>query len=122
MPKVLGTPAASDLVAVTDVASPQTAGDTLCQQRYRSYRAADNSYQPFDGGPRRPCELASPQASVTTAQPAITQATVADNNTGERVSLCSAKYSSYNAADGTYQPFGGGSRKPCVSAVSVASN
>lgn len=26
-----------------------------CMQRYRSYRPADNTYQPFDGGPRRQC-------------------------------------------------------------------
>jgi hypothetical protein len=28
-----------------------------CLQRYRSYRAADNSYQPYGGGPRQQCEL-----------------------------------------------------------------
>jgi hypothetical protein len=27
-----------------------------CLARYRSYRAEDNSYQPFDGGPRRACQ------------------------------------------------------------------
>jgi hypothetical protein len=27
-----------------------------CMSRYRSYRPEDNSYQPFDGGPRRQCE------------------------------------------------------------------
>ena len=26
-----------------------------CSERYRSYRPEDNSYQPFDGGPRRQC-------------------------------------------------------------------
>jgi hypothetical protein len=26
-----------------------------CFERYRSYRPEDNSYQPFDGGPRRQC-------------------------------------------------------------------
>jgi hypothetical protein len=26
-----------------------------CFSRYRSYRPEDNTYQPFDGGPRRPC-------------------------------------------------------------------
>jgi len=26
-----------------------------CSKRYRSYRPEDNSYQPFDGGPRRKC-------------------------------------------------------------------
>jgi hypothetical protein len=27
-----------------------------CFSRYRSYRAEDNTYQPFSGGPRRQCE------------------------------------------------------------------
>jgi hypothetical protein len=27
-----------------------------CLARYRSYRIEDNSYQPFDGGPRRACQ------------------------------------------------------------------
>jgi len=27
-----------------------------CLGRYRSYRVEDNSYQPFDGGPRRACQ------------------------------------------------------------------
>lgn len=27
-----------------------------CFSRYRSYRPADNSYQPYSGGPRRQCE------------------------------------------------------------------
>jgi len=28
----------------------------FCYARYRSYRVEDNSYQPFDGGPRRQCQ------------------------------------------------------------------
>lgn len=30
-----------------------------CMERYRSYSPADNTYQPYGGGPRQPCELAS---------------------------------------------------------------
>lgn len=29
--------------------------EAWCHERYRSYRTEDNSYQPFDGGPRRAC-------------------------------------------------------------------
>lgn len=29
--------------------------NSRCSKRYRSYRPEDNTYQPFDGGPRRPC-------------------------------------------------------------------
>jgi hypothetical protein len=30
-----------------------------CMERYRSYRSSDNTYQPYGGGPRQPCQLAS---------------------------------------------------------------
>ena len=30
-----------------------------CSERYRSYDPSDDSYQPFGGGPRRQCQLAS---------------------------------------------------------------
>lgn len=40
--------------------APNTAlsGDHIqsCMDRYRSYRPEDNTYQPYDGGPRRQCE------------------------------------------------------------------
>ncbi|MDZ7874536.1 MAG: BA14K family protein [Rhizobium sp.] len=28
-----------------------------CMERYRSYRPSDNTYQPYGGGPRQPCQL-----------------------------------------------------------------
>jgi hypothetical protein len=36
-----------------------------CSARYHSYRADDNSYQPFDGGPRRPCIAPAGTGSLT---------------------------------------------------------
>ncbi|RRH95965.1 BA14K family protein [Mesorhizobium tamadayense] len=37
---------------------PQFSGDHIdyCFSRYQSYRPEDNTYQPYDGGPRRQCE------------------------------------------------------------------
>ncbi|WP_082980390.1 BA14K family protein [Mesorhizobium sp. WSM3873] len=37
---------------------PQMSGDHIdsCFSRYRSYDPQDNTYQPYDGGPRRQCE------------------------------------------------------------------
>ncbi|TIS45950.1 BA14K family protein [Mesorhizobium sp.] len=37
---------------------PQMSGDHIdyCFSRYRSYNPQDNTYQPYDGGPRRQCE------------------------------------------------------------------
>lgn len=46
--------------SVASVGAPpvvDTAQAESCFARYRSYRIEDNSYQPYDGGPRRPCEL-----------------------------------------------------------------
>jgi hypothetical protein len=44
-------------VAYEDSVNPYADGDHVqsCFDRYRSYRPEDNSYQPFDGGPRRQC-------------------------------------------------------------------
>lgn len=35
--------------------APVGSHEEWCYARYRSYRVDDNSYQPFDGGPRRAC-------------------------------------------------------------------
>lgn len=37
------------------VAHADTAHAQACSERYRSYRASDNTYQPYGGGPRRQC-------------------------------------------------------------------
>lgn len=57
-------PVAEDDPPVVDQASLESAPDIdsdseehirSCFARYRSYRPEDNTYQPFDGGPRRQC-------------------------------------------------------------------
>lgn len=53
-----------------------------CSARYRSYRAEDNSYQPYDGSTRRSCVAPGSNAAALTgpqtadAGPAVTQASV----------------------------------------------
>lgn len=42
-------------VGVTEVTEEMESHIRECSTRYRSYRPADNSYQPYDGGPRRQC-------------------------------------------------------------------
>ena len=44
-------------VIYEDASNTALSGDHIqsCMSRYRSYRPEDNSYQPFDGGPRRQC-------------------------------------------------------------------
>ena len=47
---------ASEIQQTVEVGSaPIGAHEAWCHERYRSYRTEDNSYQPFDGGPRRAC-------------------------------------------------------------------
>ncbi|GAA3083152.1 hypothetical protein GCM10010520_32420 [Rhizobium viscosum] len=81
---------------------------SLCQQRYRSYNVADNTYQPFDGGPRKPCVIEDRELSV--GLPA------ADTSPNPHISWCAARYISYRALDNTYQPFTG-PRRQCVSPI-----
>jgi hypothetical protein len=83
----------------------------LCKQRYKSYRADDNSYQPLNGGPRRQCEVGS------TARPSQPSNTVADNAIQGHEAWCQSRYSSYNPDDGSYQPLSGGKRRICASPV-----
>jgi hypothetical protein len=83
----------------------------LCRQRYKSYRADDNSYQPLNGGPRRQCEA----GSTTVARPSQPSNTVADNAIQGHQAWCQSHYSSYNPGDDSYQPLSGGKRRPCAS-------
>lgn len=81
---------------------------SLCQQRYRSYTVADNSYQPFDGGPRKPC--VTEHGSLSAELPA------ASDSPDPHISWCAGRYNSYRASDNTYQPMSG-PRRQCVSPV-----
>jgi hypothetical protein len=104
----------------------------LCAARYKSFRAADCTYQPYGGGPRSLCEL-SPQSADArrqTSEPATDPrseaqpARVAEGTEDEsrtpapaggqcNIDLCAATYASFHASDCTYQPYGGGPRQIC---------
>jgi hypothetical protein len=98
-----------------DDARPKTAdvavGGDLCKQRYKSYRASDNTYQPLSGGPRRQCDM----GITAVAKPDRPANTVAENGTKDHGAWCQSRYSSYDPTDDTYQPLGGGNRKLCTS-------
>jgi penicillin-binding protein 1A len=101
-----------------------------CARAYSSFRASDCTYQPY-GGARRLCEKGAPRTAAATPvepsrpspqpassseqtpqpQPASDEPTRAAPRCN--VSACSSFYSSFNASDCTYQPFGGGSRRLC---------
>jgi hypothetical protein len=111
-----------------------------CSNRYRSYRADDNSYRPY-GGARRPCQ--SPYFNVATADfsadaaansndlraadedrqrieeasPETEQASYqempSDYADSNHIQSCLERYRSYRPEDNSYQPFDGGPRRQC---------
>lgn len=110
----------------TDIQQPATAAAepnlaSACQARYRSYRESDNTYQPFNGGPRRQCELTAQSANVGMTVN-DTSSTVAQNPEQDHATWCEARYSSYRIADDTYQPLGGGERRRCASPMIAGAN
>jgi hypothetical protein len=108
--------------AFAETAAAGVSDNSLCQQRYRSYRASDNTYQPYTGGPRRVCELGSKATTATAAQETKVSSAVASSSLSDHQAWCQARYSSYNPLDDSYQPFGGGSRRTCASPNAVAFN
>ena len=105
----------------------------LCAATYASFHAADCTYQPHGGGPRRICELsarsadARPQTLAATDRrseakdmPDAERATEVPKSTTPartgaqcNVDRCAATYASFHAADCTYQPYEGGPRRIC---------
>ena len=120
--------------AMTDPANAEALAAHIewCAQRYRSYRPRDNSYTPYSGG-RSVCVspfskgiargVSAPPApgdGFTENEAVVQQASVgvAGNNpaydTGH-LDYCFSRYRSYDPADNTYQPYGGGPRRQCIS-------
>jgi hypothetical protein len=119
---------------LTDLRPRAQCNVALCAAKYGSFRAADCTYQPHGGGPRTLCEPstrseeAAPQVPRAAIDPRSeakhTQisespdevpksATPARGGAQCNVALCATTYSSFHAADCTYQPHGGGPRRIC---------
>lgn len=97
-----------------------------CMDRYRSYRAEDNTYAPYSGG-RRECQSPYPpdgsvlEASAVpggSAEYAVSDAVDTYRNgvalADDHVRACMSRYQSYRPDDNTYQPYGGGPRRQCM--------
>jgi hypothetical protein len=84
-----------------------------CSERYKSYRAADNTYQPYSGT-RRQCEppFTSSLHNTVTANASQHVSNTAWNNYTDdnHVQWCFARYRSYNPDDNTYRAFSGETR------------
>lgn len=122
------TAAISAAPAVLSSAGGNPAHRQWCADRYRSYRADDNSYTSYSGI-RRQC--ASPHSKATTARdstttgPAMQMANAVVEDTDyiaevgpnaanwEHAERCMSRYRSYRPEDNSYQPYGGGPRQQC---------
>ena len=104
-------------------AAPPACNVAVCAAAYRSFTAADCTYQPGDG-PRRLCTKGAPPAAPVAAVPPspapISPATTATAPAAEaralacNVAACSRSYPrSFNAADCTFKP-AEGPRKVCA--------
>ena len=120
--------------ALTDSRPRMQCNVDLCAATYRSFHAADCTYQPYGGGPRSFCEpttrsadglpQTSPAATDPRTEAANTRiavrpeegpmsATPARAGPQCNINACAATYRSFHAADCTYQPYGGGPRRIC---------
>lgn len=68
-------------------------------------------------------EIQSKKPSVTqVAETALQANTSADRDLARVDEWCSSRYQSYDTSSGTYQPYGGGSRRKCVPPMATLSN
>lgn len=87
-----------------------------CSARFRSYNPDDNTYQPFDGGPRQVC--AAPFEAAASVE--RNRSVIAGG--GDAIAKwCTERYRSYRAEDNTYLPFSGG-RRQCPGPGSQSAN
>ena len=80
-----------------------------CAPKYQSFRAADCTYQPYGGGPRRLCEKTTSSARIVSASEGTGQPKQGMCN----YDACTQIYSSFRREDCTYQPYDGGPRRLC---------
>jgi hypothetical protein len=113
----IAAPAPATPVAAAAPAQPKC-DVAACSAAYHSFRAADCSWQPFDG-PRRFCDKGVPQQTEASAVPGAGGPILApEPDAGQsppncHVEACKQAYFTFNASDCTYQP-SNGPRKLCA--------
>jgi hypothetical protein len=139
-------PASDTADQVADRGAPvDTAQADWCSARYRSYRAEDNSYQPFSGGPRRQCQAPGSHFEQSASASGLVRQTSAPggddvqtmasaelmsdgsgassarsgmmdgSQSRSHAEWCMDRYRSYRMEDNSYQPLDGGPRRSCQS-------
>ena len=88
-----------------------------CARTYQSFRPSDCTYQPYSGASRRLCDKNMPQQTAATpfapnldSQPPSDKPGKAQCN----INVCASFYDSFDPADCTYKPYGGGARRLCT--------
>jgi len=99
-----------------------------CSERYRSYRADDNSYTAYSGGRRECVSLYSGAGNDSTDGYGYEETTYlpsagrvelayvneeADYVSADHAESCFSRYRSYRSEDNSYQPYDGGPRRQC---------
>jgi penicillin-binding protein 1A len=108
-PQMAGAPVDSSTAQASSGRSPVLQCDyQACSRSYDSFRAADCTYQPYDG-PRKPCEKNLRVSEADSASEPPHSGSQAQCNRD----ICSTMYGSFNPSDCTYQPYGGGPRRIC---------
>ena len=89
-----------------------------CARAYESFRASDCTYQPYGGASRQRCDKnASQQVDATPLAPNSRVQSLLDQMMPKaqcNIDVCTRFYESFNPADCTYQPHGGGPRRVCT--------
>jgi hypothetical protein len=87
---------------------------SACAAHYRSFNAADCTYQPYDG-PRRFCTLGNPPKQADAAPTGVQTSDASESPASSscNVQACTAAYRSFDPATCTWQPFDG-PRRTCT--------
>jgi membrane peptidoglycan carboxypeptidase len=114
---LLGEPEAGEEVSLSSNAGERQCDYRACSAIYRSFRAADCTYQPYSGGPRQQCQKGS-EGRVIAKNGTITESRQSATGSCD-VAECSAAYDSFDPSTCTYQPFWG-PRRRCTKSNSGA--
>jgi penicillin-binding protein 1A len=87
-----------------------------CARAYQSFRASDCTYQPYGESSRRLCQRNAPSSAAATLFAPDLGSQLAPDKSREaqcNIDVCASFYGSFDPADCTYQPYGGGPRRVC---------
>jgi penicillin-binding protein 1A len=84
-----------------------------CARAYQSFRAEDCTYQPYGGSARQRCDRHAPLQTSATPFAPNSEPQSSPSKPQCDLDVCANFYESFDPADCTYQPFGGGPRRAC---------